>query len=98
MKYDIVEKQNLERFNDISGIIDEEFIPFPLLGIFESGSLKVMVAGGLSSEAWRTVIEEDVEGVPFYVNDGTGRAELREIIEDTEKIVNLESLFTGIEV
>ena len=95
VKHDVAEEHNLERFHEITGIIDEVFIPLPLFGIFVSNSLKVIVAGGLSAESWKGIIEEDLEGVPVYIDDGTGRAELKKIIEETEKIVRLEELFAG---
>lgn len=95
VKYDIAEKDYLERFNEIAEILDEVFLPFPLFGIFFGNNLKLIAAGGLSAESWKAVIEEYVDGVPVYVDDGTGRAELKKIIEDTEKIAMLEALFAG---
>jgi len=41
--------------------------------VFESGYLKVIVAGRLSAESWKEIVEEDVDGVPVYVNEGAGR-------------------------
>lgn len=98
VKYDLAERDNLERFNEITRIIDEVFIPSPLFGIFVSNNLEVIVAGGPSAESWTDIIEEDMDGIPVYVDDGTGRAELKKIFEDMDKIARLEALFTGTDI
>lgn len=73
VRNDVAESENLEHFNEITEIIGDIFIPLPLFGVFEGGYLKVIVAGGLSAESWKEIVEEDVDGVPVYVNDGAGR-------------------------
>jgi hypothetical protein len=47
LKYDISEGDVLERFNMISGIINETFLPLPLFIVFANDSLRAIVAGEL---------------------------------------------------
>lgn len=93
--YDIAKGDNLKRFDEISGIIDEVFLPLPIFGVLEDNKLRVIVSGGPSTEAWKNIIGEAIEGVPVYVDDGVGRVELKKTIEDMEKIARLEDLFVG---
>jgi len=96
--YDIAERENLRRFDEIVGVINEPFLPLPVFGVFEGGKLKAIVAGSSSEDGWRRIIEADFEGVSIYVDDGTGRAELKKIIESSEKIAKLRLLFTEREI
>lgn len=98
VNYDIAEGDSLRRFDEISGIIDEAFLPLPVFGVFEDDRLRAIVAGGPSADAWKRIIGEDMEGVPVYVDDGTGRAELKKTIENVEKVANLEKFFTEIDI
>ena len=96
--YNIAVGDSLRRLDEISGIIDEVFLPLPVFGICEDNRLMAIVAGGPSVEAWRSIIGEGMAGIPVYVDDGTGRAELKRIIEDVEKVARLDELFTETEI
>lgn len=93
--YDIAKSDNLKRFDKISGIIDEIYLPLPIFGVFEDNKLRVIVSGGPSTGDWENIIGESMEGVSIYVDDGVGRVELKRTIKDMEKIGRLEDLFVG---
>ena len=84
---------NIERFQEVTRIVEEDFLPLPLFIIFEGDELRAVVAGGQSTEIWVAIDEETVEGVPIYADDVLGKSELKKIIRDEERIHTLEDLF-----
>jgi cytochrome c biogenesis protein CcdA len=94
LKYDISEGDILERFNMISGIINETFLPLPLFIVFANDSLRAIVAGELPPESWEIAVKEEAMGVPLYVNEGMGKVLLRKVLVDKEKIAELKEVLT----
>ncbi|MBA7640272.1 hypothetical protein ES703_47937 [subsurface metagenome] len=95
VKYELAEKIHLKRFNDILCIFNDVLLSVPIWGIASDKGLKVIVAGEISKESWESILNEEKEGIPIYVGDGTGKAELKKIIIDMEERTNLEALFKG---
>lgn len=94
MLYDIVETENLNRFSEITDIIGEDYLPLPLFGVFRDHELVAMVAGEVSHDDWKSIIEENLEGAPIYFGDERGRAELRKIVKGKGDVAHLEGLLT----
>ena len=95
VKHDLAGKIHLRRFNDILSILNDMLLSVPIYGIASDEGLKMIVAGELSKESWDSILNEEREGIPIYVGDGTGRAELKKVIVDVEEMNNLEALFKG---
>jgi len=95
VKNDITEEIHLKRFNDILSILDDVLLSVPIWGIASDKGLKIIVAGEISKESWESILNEEKEGIPVYVGDGTGKAELKKSIVDVEERTNLEALFKG---
>lgn len=95
VKYDLAEGIYLKRFNDILSIFNDVLLSVPIYGIASDKGLKMIVAGEISKESWESILNEGREGIPVYIGDGTGKAELKKIIVDMEERTNLEALFKG---
>lgn len=86
--YEIEEGENAERFNMVSGLLNETLY-MPLVGVFVNGELTAIVSGGLSSEDWRMAVEGERDVVSIYVAKAQGRMEIRPLVEE---LVNLEMI------
>lgn len=95
VKCDVAEKTHLKRFNDILNILNDVLLSLPIYGITSDRGLKMIVAGDISKESWESILNEEKEGIPVYIGDGTGKAKLKKIIIDMEERTNLEALFKG---
>lgn len=95
VKYDVSDKINLNLFTDVVNTLDDVLLSLPIYGIFYGTSLKIIVAGEVSTESWETIIKEENVGVPVYIGGVNGLAEKKTIIMEDEVIAKLVSLFTG---
>ena len=95
VKYNIAEASNLQRFNDILGIFQDELLSVPIYGVFHDGRLQIIVAGEISSECWGQVLEQYVDGLPVYVGVAEAKAELVTVLSDGKTVTDLEALFLG---
>jgi len=95
VRYELGDRVNLRRFNDILVIFDDILLSVPIFGVASDDGLKVIVAGEVSEESWEALLDEEYEGIHVYVGDGTGKAELRKVIVDVEEEANIEALFKG---
>ena len=98
IKFDLATGENLIRLKEVTNAIDVQFLFLPVIGVFVDERLKLIGAGGVSAESWKQIIEKDVEGVPVYMDDGRGNAELKTMIEDSDRVSTLEKLLTGADV
>jgi cytochrome c biogenesis protein CcdA len=90
--YDVAEKVNTNRFQRITELLGETLY-MPLTAVFRDGNLTAIASGDLSAEDWRSVYEEEWNGVPVYIAV-SGKMEVKSVVLDDEKRKTLSSLFT----
>jgi cytochrome c biogenesis protein CcdA len=90
---DIAEPLNINRYSEIQKIINVSYLPFPVIGMFSNGELKIITGGGLSKEAWGRIVLNNNSGVNVYIDNGAGEAVLERNIGDSQNITRLEDLF-----
>ncbi len=95
IKFDVSNKDNLNRFTGIVNILDPVLLSLPLFAIFSGSTLIIIVAGEVSIDSWNLTIKVNNEGIPVFVGGMNGIAELKTIIKDTEIKLKLTTLFTG---
>ena len=93
-EYELSDSETRDRFNALDDVIDEAYLPMPLVGVFHGERLLCIVAGGQTGEDWDDILGSAQEGVPLYVQDMHGRAEYTKTIVDAEDISHLEKFFT----
>lgn len=98
VKFDLSTNENLMRLREVTNAIDVQFLFLPVVGVFVDEKLKLIGSGDISADSWRQIIEKDVEGVPVYMDDGRGHAELKKTIEDTDRVSTLQKLLTRADV
>ena len=91
--YELTESETRIRFEEISKIIDEAYLPMPLFGFFKDGKLIALIAGGQTHEDLEAILHAQGNGATLFVENMFGRAEYVKTIDDMDEIARLEYLF-----
>ena len=90
--YEIEEGENAQRFNMISGLLNETLY-MPLVGVFVNGELTAITSGGLASEDWRMAVEGERDIISIYVAKAQGVTEIRPLVEELGELEMITRLF-----
>ena len=96
--YDTRDNVSLRRLSWITEVIEVDYLPLPVFGIFLDGEIRIIAAGGISRESWEDILPDTTYDVRVYVDDGKGQAVLKKYVTDSYRIDSLENLFTEKEV
>jgi len=90
--YEIEEGENAQRFNMISGLLNETLY-MPLVGVFVNGELTAITSGGLASEDWRMAVEGERDVISIYVAKAQGGTEIRPLVEELGELEMITRIF-----